>query len=552
MTAPRLVLALLLALILAVLFVARRGPATSAGAPQSDAGMGANPRTEKPPEDKSAPSLPSAPALPDTPRAIAGTVVEADGTGNRDGVVVSAWQVDADEKRAPGAATAAADAEGRFRMEALPPGEYRLTAVVRGARIGEIVRVPAERDLTGVALRVPEMPALTVTVVDALDVPVPGVEVATDTFDSGPRAWVGPLLSENRNECVPKGREDVPELPAGIAFTNHGRTDERGQVVFRASPAPRTVVVIDPADGEDSTFAAPPPATVPPGATEIRIRLQEAQTASGTLLLPDGQPAPEGLIVWARDGKRPVAHALTGPEGTFEVLVPLGAILSLTWDATFWDMMSLRLNDDGNARAARARLDGVRPNAHDLTLQMEIVPNTGSLVVRVEDADGKPIADAPVHFADSEEEDGAAGRTGPDGELKMEGLVALAGDLVAEPPRELRGGDLLCGVARDVIPDGRAVTIRLGRGRKLPVIVRMPDGSPAAGMGVYTTKGQMVWQEVTTDARGIAHVLLDPLLRPPFSVSASLDKETEWWHARLDSVPGSPDFVILALKHTRR
>lgn len=552
MTAPRMVLALLLALILAVFFVSRRGPATPGVAPRPEPGTAATPRAEKPPEGEPAPLPLPASVLPSTPRAIAGTIVEADGTGNRDKAEVSAWQVDADEKRAPGAATVAADAEGRFRMEALPPGEYRVVAIVRGARIAETVRVPADRDLTGIALRVPEMAALTVTVVDALDVPVPGVEVATDTFDSGPRAWVGPTLSESRDDCVPNGREDVPEMPAGVAFTNHGRTDERGQVVFRSFPAPRTVVVIDPADGEGSTFVAPPPVTVPPGATELRIRLQEAQTASGTLLLPDGRPAPEGLIVWARDGTRPVAHALTGPEGTFEVLVPLGAILSLTWDSTFWDMMSLRLDDDGSARAARARLDGVRPNAHDLTLQMEIVPRTGSLLVRVEDPDGKPVADARVHFADSEEEDSAAGRTGPDGQVKMEGLVVLAGDLVAEPPRDLRGSGLLCGMARDVLPDGRAVTIRLGRGKKLPVIVRMPDGSPAAGIGVYTTKGQMVWQEVTADARGIAHVVLDPLLRPPLSISASIDKEIEWWHARLDEVPGSPDFVILNLKHTRR
>lgn len=549
MTSPRLVVAMLLLVLVGLLLAPRQSPNSlkATSPPFAEVGSAAMPAISIICE--SIVDRLEAPALSSARCSIEGSVVDADGTPNRDKAEVQAWQLDADALRMPGAGVVTADAAGHFRIEPVPPGTYRLTAKIRGARVEELVRVVADLDPVAVELRVPSMATLSVTVVDHLDSPVSGLEVATDTFDAGPRAWCGPI-AEIYPDRTTDGRIPVPKQPDGVPYFNHGRTDARGLVLFRSNPFPRTITLIDPADGENSTLAMPPPVPVPAGATELRIQLPAAETASGTLLLPDGRAAPSGLDIWAREGTRPVSHAVTGSQGTFEIPVPLGTIVSLTWNATSMDQGRLGLPNDVRPRAQRARLDGVRSHDRNLILQMEIASCNSCLTVRVEDPDGNPLVDARVRFNYPDTYDCAWERTGPDGQVLVDGLVAVAGDLIAEPPPGLRGS-LLSQMCVNVFPDGRIVTIRLEYGRKCLVLVRTPEGTPAIGVEVCALQDLDTWVVTKTDARGIAELLLDPHLEPPLSICAPIDDSGNLWSEDRIAVRGNPDFLILNRRSNR-
>lgn len=356
---------------------------------------------------------------------------------------------------------ATTDGEGRFRFAGLGPGRYRLSHHDSGAGLPRWpsasveVTLPPDRDLLDADLRLEGTGTLGVRVVDAAGAPLPGVLVATD----------GGILAETDG--------------SGLAVLENLRAGGKVAVHLELFGARKQEwVEVDGPEGD-----------VPADGREVRIVAARAGVVEGVVLDGDGEPAGRAAVSFTGgnevDGPlwKGKYGALTKDDGTFRLHAAAGAVVDL----------EARRNPSGGVQAGDellvGRAAGVRAPAKGIVLRCRTVKATGSVVLRVVDASGLPVAGLDLLARGG----GAADRplrTGTDGRALLDRVFEDESLFWFGFPERAPGAPwpLPSGEAPPLpvraLADGREVILRLRPGAALEGVVEDGEGRPVAGAAV--------------------------------------------------------------------
>ncbi len=224
---------------------------------------------------------------------VAGRVVDRDGNP----VVafrIVAWSPDAENGRTR--ATTIEDSDGRFRLEGLGPGTYRLRAVpcMRGLVEGEsdAVVVPEGGTVEDVRIALETAVRVRARVVDsASGEPIAGVQVAWTPAQVAAADWRYLGHGATRSGADGLVDCDVPESTSALRFeARDGR-----------------VAVVDPAPLPGSD-----------GAAEIEVVMRRDGVVTGIVSAAPGEPVPSAEIAVLSDGGTRITTAADG-SGRYEI-----------------------------------------------------------------------------------------------------------------------------------------------------------------------------------------------------------------------------------------
>jgi hypothetical protein len=364
---------------------------------------------------------------------------------------------------------AATDGAGRFRFEGVAPGRYSLhndygTGVPRVAR--EVLVEGG--DLLGVELRIEDAGWLRVKVVDESGTPVAGVTVAEES---------------------------------GGLFTRSGAD---GVAVLENLPPNRRVHVTSQGGAEWGAWKyvnVRVPDPIRPAGGEVTLVVARAAYLRGVVLDEYGDPLKGASVsswepgAYSHGRERPYSD-MTREDGTFCIAVPEGTTGDVLASKSPWDPV------------LRAWAKGVKAPAEGLVLRLKRIPQSGSLVYRIMDPAGLPLAGLDVLVYDGGP-DMRPARTDGGGRVRVEGIPAdehqvCLGVKTTGPddPWPLPGGAALPATYW-ALADGREVEVRLISGAEIRGTVEDSDGHPLRGAGVYAMKNRD-WFSTrgTTDDRG--------------------------------------------------
>ena len=184
------------------------------------------------------------------------------------------------------------DDAGRFRLIAVPPGHRRLWVVRPDAYplLETEIDVPADRDLTGVELRLPAFHRIVVKVVDAAGTPLRGVVV----YASGENDFDWKATGED-------GRADLDQLKDALVNLQAEWEDGNGEPLGL------------PVFPEDEVRA---------GGQEIVLVMERGVLLEGRVLDGEGRPAAAVAVSASTDGGWEGWGGRTGPDGRFRFRVP--------------------------------------------------------------------------------------------------------------------------------------------------------------------------------------------------------------------------------------
>lgn len=277
-----------------------------------------------------------------------------------------------------------------------------------------------------------------VTVVDDAGAPVVGAYVRVD-FEKG--------------------------APAG------GTTGADGSVRVACPGAPIRVLAM----GTGPWIADPDGMRVAPGARDVRVVVPRGAALRGRVLDEQGRPAKD-VWVQAFSAGGAAASVAVAEDGRFELSVPDGEPLDL-------QVVHAGGQDGGAARGVAWRR-GVRAGPDDVELRLAVPQSPSSLIVRVVDPDGAPIAGTQVMVLSLGASRSVNGTTDAEGRATLRNLPAAPCGATLSPfdtspalrtfaaPRYARA---VPGEDGEVVL--RAFVAAHVRGR-----VVVEDGSPAAGV----------------------------------------------------------------------
>ncbi|HUS81542.1 MAG TPA: carboxypeptidase regulatory-like domain-containing protein, partial [Armatimonadota bacterium] len=373
---------------------------------------------------------------------------------------------------------ATTDAEGRFSVEKLPPGAYRLLV-----RAGENQQWLAPAPVA-FAARSGEA--------------VEGLEVAME------RGW--PVTGR----CVRAGTgEPVPGVAVmvrggGNVFWRHAETDEDGRFTVYALPGQVHLSTTAPKQYLDRQDIPAVDVVAESGATVPDIELERAAIVTGVVVDEAGEPAP-GAEVWGSAHPEPTHDLQTVADsaGRFELTgVPVGSELTL----------------QASTMTAVTRLATTVVTAEE-TEPLRLVVSAeaaGFATGRVVDDQGAPQAGVTVTIYRHTEEGGSPSRrslrqvtTDADGRYET-GALAPGMTWEAAVPRgmleDVRSEEWVC--ARGETHEVPDIVMDVARGTLAGVVVDA-DGQPLAGIEVFNAGDGP--EAVTTQTDEAGHFRLEGL-----------------------------------------
>lgn len=396
---------------------------------------------------------------------------------------------------------------GRFSFLDLPPGDYRIGAGRGAARVEQDLVVLPDRDVTGLEVRLHGAERWTVRVEDHAGDPVAGIPVSV-------------RLSDGRYVSGPP-------------------TDETGRTVFEADTRPESVAARLLA-AASPRFAPTSEVPWPEDAFTVVIRLEPALVLSGVVQDAKGQPLPSAQIL-ANQGQQE-QRVWTDSNGRFRISFadrrPVGLVVT---------GVCVRVDEAGGNRAVRLPVEArrtVRPPQEDLTLTTTTLPTTASLTIVVVDYTGRPVEGAILGFLP-----GLLLPTSPlvadaEGRAIIQDIDERTFDVYARPPphHPLR---LAPGWAREVVPDGRELVIRLEALIDVTGMVLGPDGAPVEGASVRVD-APGVRGSIETNTNGRFFLALLPEYAPATLVAEYAPDSGIRWTGRVEGV--GPDLTEVTIR----
>jgi RNA polymerase sigma factor (sigma-70 family) len=316
---------------------------------------------------------------------LAGIVVDAQSGEPQPGVRVVAWADPGSLSHASGGADT--DADGRFRIGALPPGRYKPWASSPG-RLGIAERSAALGPGQSV---------------DDLRIPMEAAPIVRATV----------RIAESGEPC-PKGL-------VGLIEDGRGRTEWQvigpdGQVVFPAvlpgKYRPRVGC-----DGYRPGLLYPVVDAGQRSGTDLTWEVFEGVALTGVVTMSNGRPASGALVTVAPlEGPIPLSRGVRADEAGRFSLPGLDQHRVAVTAAAAGEVTSEAIEVALGSKGA------------EIALALEA---GGSIVGIVTDGEGEPISDAIVVVADPERGQGDARRTDDEGRFAVEGLVLRAYDVRA-------------------------------------------------------------------------------------------------------------------------
>jgi RNA polymerase sigma factor (sigma-70 family) len=345
------------------------------------------------------------------------------------------------------------DADGRFRLQRLPLGEFLIQARL-GRLIGKsgpVAVVPA-RAIMDVEVLVSEAFVIAGRVVTADARPAGGVAVMSESVTDGGVSW---------GEAGPTGEFEI----AGVLPGKH-----QIQVWLKDGGRARREVTVENDD-----------------VTGVELRITPGLVVRGHVDDRHGRPAPGVRVVATTDAgggaERYNRIATTDASGDFQLPPDIP-----------WGVLSLRAGrpDDGLA------LWGPQPTKPGAVVNVSLRLGEGAgLTGIVRNDDGSPAAGARILVVNPEGGNGDRAQVvaGADGRYRLAALApgwARAAAGRGEPPR------LEEGFTRVQLTEGQEATLdlRLPRSASLRGQVHLPDGRPGAGALVLaSTSSTKPWPE---------------------------------------------------------
>jgi len=381
------------------------------------------------------------------------------------------------------------DASGGFQFRELAPGPYLLRLVLEGAEpVEETVRVPGDRDVGGVVLRLPTGRSIRFRLRDAQGRPASGVAVRT----SGP----------------------VQPTVAALA-------DEEGLVVLRGLPERGIDFLVSEQRvlGRDLRYSSIELGPIVPAGQELVVVVPEPAPIRGTVVDDSGRPL-DGMYVNVLQDGRP-RYGLTvacDAEGRFRLDLAAGTTVDLRVDGTrgiFQEveypagkMRQWRTNE---ATLLRGTAGPVTAPSEGVVLRCATIRTDSTLAVRVVDPDGVPVSGVGLAWP------GASGwqraETDSSGTARIAGLEADSLRLFVERhPDAVRERDWYPPDTLEVVPEGQVAEMRYRRGRVVTGTVRTEDGRPAGGASVSIDAPvtEFIGGPLRTDAEGRFRVVTAP------------------------------------------
>ncbi len=316
---------------------------------------------------------------------------------------------------------------GRFRFGDLAPGRYLVIASPDGApRIQATVDVLAGSDVLGLVLTQSGTRKLTVRVLDDAGSPVE-------------RALVDA-----------SGRGGAQFARAQTGSDGTARLSVGANALF---------VHAYPPYGSPRPFLSSEMQTLRFDTDELAFVLREGAWLSGRLLDPDGKPIAHALVR-VRVGPDREQTASTDADGRFRAAVQRGATCSVRFDGIVV----------GRDTDLSARADLAAPGV-DVILRCERVATGRTILVRVVDPSGRPVAGAFVFLSGDHRETLRRADTDAEGRARFADLPAHEWRLTAGSH-----GVWIQAAPVAAVPDGQEVTLALRTAATLRGVVVGKDG----------------------------------------------------------------------------
>lgn len=339
---------------------------------------------------------------------------------------------------------------GRFRFPDLAPGDYDLEAITEDVRIATTtVALPADRDVTGVELRLPDGARFVVHARDDAGAPAAGVTVSVAT-KSG---WSGQVttLADGVATFV------LPSPPVSVGAFSWTKS---------LLPAPRRRV-------EESASSAD-------------LVLRRARGVRGQIVDPEGRSFQPSAPLAVFESGRPVPldpwdqNTLgVANDGAFEVAVPLDGAVDL----------DLGPSETPDGRLVEGALRGIRADASDVVLRTHDVTLDRELSVLVRGPSGRAEAGVEV-VARFTSKRSATATTAADGRARLTGLPATPAAVeVTLPAGHPHRTDWIVDRRTGVRPDAGEIEFLFETGRRVAGVARAPDGTALAGANVWLYRG---------------------------------------------------------------
>ncbi len=445
------------------------------------------------------------------PLHIAGRVVRYDGEPAA-GCLIELWPR---EPRAEGVAdlSVIANGNGEFRFEKLAGAAYTLMAKSEPGFVDVVLEIDLrpQGSLDGVLLTLLDARHITVTVVDALGVGVPGASVS---IQSGKQRY------EHLTDVAGITRETV--LGDGM-----------------------TIQVVPPRDG-NRRFLVPQNAGLRPPQDSVRIVLEEAGVATGVVWLEKMERPWSGAAVVTYRGDQEVSRTAAGTDGCFTAVVPIGEPATLKVDQLEFAFR----REVAEGTYPEARLDGVRAGDQDLKLVVRLRPADRKLRVVIQDPDGKSIPNSKVIIRPEGRISFLTFDSNEVGVADIDRLPDLELDVLVNPPKGWEGSeDWLRPVTPRVRPVGQEVVIRFSKGVRMRGIVLGPDGEPCPGAHLLSAQTQPYG--VVANEEGRFDFLVDGNSSTPINIKASAGIGHKRLSATLNGVDPRGGELVIRLQRDR-
>lgn len=334
---------------------------------------------------------------------------------------------------------------GRFRFEGVLAGRYSVRFGGEGVpRMVQEVDATTDAD-TDVVLRMPPVRRLTVTVVDSARAPLSGVLVSVGA-----------------------------RVPGSGQTNTHATTAADGVATLLVAQATGSMVSLSLSPVPGGPFVRPDPTPMPDDADALAIVVPRGVELDGRLVGQDGAPVAGGEVRVQQEG-RPDRPVVCGADGRFAEIVALDAPVSIVFEGVLIDRHRLR-----HTVPLRASMTGIAPGTRGVELRCETA--RGSLVVRIVDPDGQPVAGAQFYYGAADDSGRNALRfaaTGAGGEVRLDNLSPVEHNVGTQI--DSAHGWYASEGAR-VPADGRTVTLTYRRARLIEGEVIATDGTAVAGL----------------------------------------------------------------------
>ncbi len=360
------------------------------------------------------------------------------------------------------------DADGRFRIAAIPVGVAELDVHV-GGRVRRQFRVPVPS--ANVRLQAFEARGVTVrgAVVDAKRRPIANARVT-----------------------IPIAEGELGLYAAGLALTD----DDGAYVADGLPPGKLGEIVVDAEGFSTGTYGGGDRPLAAGDVVEANLTLQRGAAIEGSVRSADGEPI-AGVQIGAHGPRYVAQRALSAEDGSFRFVVTPGARYALTGRGAGWYVPE---QEDGAVKSTSPGLVAVYAPAEGGTTRIELIAARGAAIdVRVTDTDGTPVGDAVVSASVVRKDTRSRGafferrpaglRTAADGTCRLSGLPpGFRWTLEARKGTQLALAEKPIELTSIETPQAVALTLREGAriaGRVLDENDRPVEGVGAALMTTY-------------------------------------------------------------------